>query len=78
VYQKSLFVFWRILLLYHVDQLLPLLISFARLCKIFIELGVKFNGIFSILAIVAATICYCMGHTDNAILFSIWSLILRD
>lgn len=38
----------------------------------------QFSGIFSTLAIVGATICYCMGHTDNAILFLIWSLILRD
>jgi len=38
----------------------------------------QFSGIFSILAIVGATICYCMGHADNAILFLIWSLILRD
>lgn len=37
----------------------------------------QFNGLFSILSIIASTVCFVMGHTDNAILFLIWSLILN-
>lgn len=37
----------------------------------------QFNGLLSTATIIASTVWFVMGHTDNAILFLIWSLKLN-